>query len=328
MRCRLHEETAAGYCGPPHLNQFNFGVLHMRNIALLALLAALPGIWSCSTREGDVLRVTSPLPGGIIPADTTITVTFSRGLVRPDSLNLYTETPYIEFTPPVAGKFSWADTSTLIFKPDAPFAGDTKYRARLNSAYLSGLAGLKKFAGPEELNFSTESFYLKGAEFFYDRIGEKRTVGIKANLEFTYAVSPSDVGQNMKVAIDQQPQAGIKVATPDNSRIIPIEIGTVAQTEREKTIEVQCDDRLLSSETNTRIRMDNPFVFHLPGIDELKIYGHEFGYDGSTSWITIRTSQEVDSSTARPFLRIDPERPFTLEAGGQSLILRGKFEPG
>jgi uncharacterized protein YfaS (alpha-2-macroglobulin family) len=300
----------------------------MRNIVLLALLSSLTGFWSCSTREGDVLRVTSSLPGGIIPADTMLTLTFSRGLVRPDSVNLYTETPFIEFTPAVAGKFSWSDTSTLVFKPDAPFTGDTKFRARLNTAYLTGLAGLRKFSGPDEFSFATESFYLKGAEFFYDRLGEKRTIGIKANLEFTYAVNPADAAQSIRVSIDHQAQPGIKVSTTHNSRVIAVEIGAVGQTERDKDIEVQFDDRLTSSETNTRIRMDRPFMFRLPGIEELKIYGHDFGYDGTTSWITIRTSQEVDSSTARPFIRLDPDRPFTLEGGGQTLVLRGKFEPG
>ncbi len=285
-------------------------------------------IVSCSKKEADILHVITPLPSGIIPADTTIVLTFSKAIVPADSVNQYTETPFIEFTPPIAGKFSWADTSTLIFKPDGPFAGDTKYRGRLNTALLTRLSGLKSLGGSEEFTFSTESFYLKAAEFFYDRLGEKRTIGIRCNLDFTYSVNPADVSRWITLSIDGQPQTAVRVTGARSSRVMPLEIGSVAQSDREHRIEVSFNEQLQSSETNTRIRMDRPFVFQLPGIEELKIYGHETGFDGTTSWITLKTSQEVDSASARPFIRLDPDRPFSLEGTPGSLTLRGKFEPG
>ncbi len=283
---------------------------------------------SCSKKENDVLQVVSPLPNGIVPANQAIVIRFSKGIVKQDSTNQWTNTSYIEFSPEIPGKFTWQDTLTLVFSPDGPFPGDTKFKGKFNTALLTHLAGVHSFKGSDEFTFATESFYLKNAEFFYDRMGRSRTVGIRANLEFTYAVNPAEIAKHIQLSIDQERRSGVNTVSTQNNKVIPLELGAVTQMEREKTISITFDNQLVSTETNTTIRMDRPFVFKLPGLEEVKIYGHDFGYDGVTSWITIKTSQEIDSSVARSFITIDPVRGYSLEGNRESLTLRGKFEPG
>src|SRR5512140_3572585 len=115
----------------------------MRFLSLFLALALV--FVSCSKDESELIRVTSPLPAGVLPQDAVITLTFSRGVVPHDSLNKWTDMPLIEFTPAVSGKFVWQDTSRLVFSPDAPFAGDGKYSARLNTDLLKTLARVKSF---------------------------------------------------------------------------------------------------------------------------------------------------------------------------------------
>ncbi|MBM2841027.1 MAG: hypothetical protein HW412_1555, partial [Bacteroidetes bacterium] len=292
------------------------------------LLSIILMFSSCKRDESEVLRIVSPMPTGTIPANSVITLAFSKGIVPMDSANQWTSTPYVEFTPPVAGKFAWQDSSRLVFSPDVPFAGDTKFKAKLNTSLLTQLSGTKKFASPDEFVFATESFALRTAEFFYDRLGEKREVGIKANLEFTYAVNPQDVLSHMKLSIDREPKQIAKMAAIEKSKVIAIEIGTMTQLEKERVITIEFDDKLISPETNTSIKMEQPFVYKLPGLEELKIYGHDFGFDGTTSWIKIKTSQEVDKPSVKSFLTIEPVREYTVETDNQGITLRGKFEPG
>lgn len=299
----------------------------MKQRALILVLALL--FSSCAKRQGDIIRITSELPGGQISrSQQSLSLAFSRGVVRPESTNIWTSVPYIAFTPDIPGKFVWQDTATLVFSPDQPFAGDTRFSAKLNTELLTKLSGSRSFEGKDAFEFSTESFRMKSAEFFYDRVGAGRKIGIRANLEFTYAVVPADVEKSIQLTVDGQPLTGITAATSQTSPVVPIEIGTVTQTDKEKKIGVTFSKDLISPETQTRITMESPFVFTLPGIEELKIYGHEFGYDGTTSWITIRTSQEVDSASARQFVTLDPPRAFTLEGDRQTLTIRGRFEPG
>ncbi len=297
------------------------------NAVLLVLLAGIMFV-SCSGPDSQALRLTSELPSGVLPRDAVITLTFSRGVVPVDSLNLWTNTPYIEFTPAVAGKFVWQDTTRLVFSPDQPFAGDARFSAKLNTALLKGMARAASFKGGDEFTFSTGRFTLKNAEFFYDRIGDKRQVGIRANLEFTYMVNPADIASGLRLTVDGVPQQIARVVTQEKNRVIAIEVGTVTQLEKSRDIAITFDEGLVSPETSTRIWMERPFTCTLPPLAELKIYGHEVGFDGTTSWITVRTSQEVDAAVAKSSVTLDPVRDFTVTANGSGFTIRGKFEPG
>src|SRR6266853_878817 len=159
---------------------------------------------SCAKKETDMLQLISPPPGGIVPRDAPFILTFSRPVVAAESTNQWTSTPYIEFNPELPGKFTWRDTSTLVFSADGPLPGDSRFTARLNTGLLTSMAHVKSFSGPEEFVFATQSFTMTKAEFFYDRVGQTRTVGIKANLFFTYGVDPAEVIKHIKVVIDHE----------------------------------------------------------------------------------------------------------------------------
>jgi hypothetical protein len=72
-------------------------------IVLTLLLGIM--LFSCSGPDSQALRLTSDLPSGVLSRDAVITLTFSRGVVPVDSLNLWTNTPFIDFTPGIPGKF-------------------------------------------------------------------------------------------------------------------------------------------------------------------------------------------------------------------------------
>ncbi|HEX9614454.1 MAG TPA: MG2 domain-containing protein, partial [Bacteroidota bacterium] len=292
------------------------------------LLIASFVLSSCSVDDSAELKVVSDLPSGVVGQEGVIQVKFSRGVVTQDRVNLWTDEPYIEFTPAIEGKFVWQDTTRLVFSPDAPLAGDTRFSARLNTALLLQQSGARFFSGSEEFEFSTESFRLKGAEFFYDRIDNKRTVGVRANLEFTYGVSPEDVAKYLNLTIDGDDWREFKVVATGEQKIVPVEIGSLKQLELERTIEVDFDESLTSPVTKTRITMEKPLVYKLPRLDELKIYGHEFGFDGTQSWIKINASQEIDLTSVKPFITLDPSRNYTVEGDGRGFVLKGRFEPG
>jgi len=283
---------------------------------------------SCARDASEYLQVVSPLPEGIIARDAAIGLEFSHRVVPADSLNQWTPTPFIEFSPAIPGKFVWQDTTRLVFSPDGPLPGDTKFSARLNTALLAGRAGKKGFRGADKFEFSTEQFTLRTAEFFYDRIGEKRQVGVKANFEFSYMVLPEDVQRTLKVTVDKETQAGVRVVSTEKTRIVAVELGVSTQLDRQREIGIDFSSDLVSPETGTRIRMDKPFVFNLPPLGSLQIYGHEFGTDGVVSWIRVRMSQEVEPAEVKKQVTVEPAREFAVETTREGFTLRGKFEPG
>ncbi|MBP1654833.1 MAG: hypothetical protein H6Q28_1389, partial [Bacteroidetes bacterium] len=296
-----------------------------RPTAAALLLIALV---SCAAPD-TALRLSSPPPAGILAENSgTLLFSFSRRVVPPDSVNLWTETPYVTFTPPVPGKFAWRDSSTLIFSADGPFPGDATFRGTLAADLLVRMAGAASFDGAREFTFGTESFRLKGADLFYDRVGASRAVGVRANLEFTYPVDPQDVAAALRVAIDGTPVAIAGVPATAPSRVIPVDIGSVQQMSVPKQVTLSFEGQVVSPETRTHLKTEKPFVVTLPALEDLRIYGHEFGTDGDRGWIRLSTSQEVDPATARRFISVDPERTYEIVADNTTLTLRGDFAPG
>jgi uncharacterized protein YfaS (alpha-2-macroglobulin family) len=301
----------------------------MKRFRFLTMLLVLSAFaLQCGGPDANILRVTSTLPAGTLGRDAVIPVTFSRGVVPQDSVNRWSETPYITFAPAIPGKFVWEDTTKLVFSPDGQLPGDVHFTAKLNTALLAQMSGAKGFDGPSDFSFATESFTMRRAEFFYDRIGEKRQVGIRANLEFSYNVNPQDVAANIKLTVDNQQQPIGRVVSIEPARVIAVELGTVTQLEKEREIAVMFGDGLISPETQTHISMEKPFIYHMPPLGEVQIYGHEFGTDGSRGWIKIKTSQEIDSSNARRSIVLAPAHAFTVRNDGDGFTLLGTFEPG
>lgn len=296
-------------------------------LLLAASTALLVG--SCTLFRTDALKVAAPLPQGIVPNNTVFEIMFSRAVVPQESTLVWTSTPYVEFTPSIEGKFVWQDTAKLVFSPDAPLPGDTRFRARLNTDLLITLSGARSFTGDDRFSFATDPFSLKGAEFFYDRVDNKRTVGVKANLEFSYLVNPEDVAKHLKVIVDKEPHTSFKVVSTLTGKVIAVEIGELTQLGKERHITIFFDEEFTSPETKTAITQEKPFTYILPGLEELKILGHGFGLDGKESWIRIRTSQEIELQSVKSRIEIAPSREIAVAAGdGPGFTLRGRLEPG
>ncbi len=296
--------------------------------AMIALVMVL--FQSCSRQDPNTLYVTSRLPSGVVARTAALSFTFSRAVVPIESTNVWTETSLITFTPPIEGRFVWSDTSNLIFSPDAALPGDRTYSGRLNAALLTDLAKAPGgFSGDEAFEFSTEQFRMVSAEFFYDRVDNKREVGMKANVSFSYEVLPEDLTKALRVEIDGTPHPNIALMTSQRSKVFALEIRSVPPTNTERTITIECDDELVSPETGTTLNEPRSLSFKLPRIDELKIFGHEFGYDGKRGWIRLKMSQEVPLAGLSDVISVEPKRTFTIDRDGTgALILKGNFEPG
>jgi hypothetical protein len=212
----------------------------------LSLLVLLVMVSSCGAPQRNVLEMASPLPSGEVARDTALVLTFSRGVVPPDSVNRWSATPYVEFSPALPGRFVWQDTSRLVFSPDGPLPGDARITGRLNTDLLLRLSGAESYKGAKEFTVSTPAFTLLRAEFFYDRVGERRLIGIKANLEFAYDVEPAGLQSVLVVEIDGVRREA-RVLTPTTAKVMAVELGTVERHDRERKITLSVSGELTSA---------------------------------------------------------------------------------
>ncbi len=301
----------------------------MQTRIILPVLIALLFFSSCTRKDPQAIYLQSALPSGIIAPTTVFEFAFSRGVVPRDSVNQWTATQFVEFTPSIEGRFVWQDTARLVFSPDAALPGDTKYKGRIKGDLLVQLAGATGYNGEEDFSFATEPFALRTVDFFYDRIYDKKTIGVRANLEFTYAVNSEDVGKFLQIKINGEKHASFKVVSTSQSKTIAVEIGELNKLEEKKEIQIDLAEELTSPETNTPIKMEKPFTAVIPPLGEMQIHGHEFGFDGNLSWIDIKTSQEVELTRVQSFIELTPKREYKIEkSSGMGFKLKGNFEPG
>jgi alpha-2-macroglobulin len=297
-------------------------------IILPVIIAALL-ISSCGQKDPQAIYLQSTLPTGIIAQTTVFEFAFSRGVVPRDSVNQWTATQFVEFTPAIEGKFVWQDTARLVFSPDAVLPGDTKFKGRIKRDLLVQLAGATGYHGDEDFSFATEPFTLRTVDFFYDRITDRKTVGIRANLEFTYGVNSEDVGKYLRIQINGEKHTAFKVISAIRSKTIAVEIGEMKNFEEKKEVRIDLAEELISPETNTSIKMDKPFKATIPPLGDMQIHGHEFGFDGTLSWIDVRTSQEVELTRVQSFIELTPKRDYKIEkSAGMGFKMKGYFEPG
>ena len=75
-----------------------------------------------------------------VPLDSPIGITFSRTIVPPAALREPRALPELRFDPPIAGRATWIDQATVLFRPDAPLLPGTRYRATLDAG-LADVSG-------------------------------------------------------------------------------------------------------------------------------------------------------------------------------------------
>lgn len=93
------------------------------------------------TAPAPAVIATLPADGARdVPADSAISISFSRAIVPTDTLTLPSELPELRFAPPLTGTTTWLNPSLALFRPAAPLQGSTRYQATLDRG-LTDLGG-------------------------------------------------------------------------------------------------------------------------------------------------------------------------------------------
>lgn len=93
------------------------------------------------TAPAPALVAVSPTDGATsVPLDTPIALRFSRPIASPAALFQPATLPALRFEPPVAGRVTWLDQATALFRPNVPLRPATRYQVTLD-ARLTDLTG-------------------------------------------------------------------------------------------------------------------------------------------------------------------------------------------
>lgn len=100
----------------------------MRNYGVVVVGLALVMACGGDRKAGGGLTVTGS-PSGKIEGQTRVIATFSRPMVAKDRVNQPVASPPLTLTPPIAGRVTWVDESTLVIVPTQSLPVSTRFVA-------------------------------------------------------------------------------------------------------------------------------------------------------------------------------------------------------
>lgn len=293
----------------------------LRPTSLPISLAAAFLLFACSS--SNVVEIVSVTPQGEVPLLATIEIEFSQDLAPPDKQNVWLEEEYVEFSPSITGKFKWISARRLVFSPDAPLEAIQEYEAEVTDLVLFQTGLRPDF---DDFSFHTPDFDAVKADVFWTHIPHQYyTVTVQANLHFNYPVQPEQLGEHLVVTRDGERISDVRIISEEPSDVIAISIGEVQQEDAEQLFTITVNEGLMSVVGKKPLEDTREFNTALPPITQLAVTGVASGYDGSTGWIEVATTQMVDEKHLKDFVRVRPGRGLQFFVSDNIFRIEGDF---
>ncbi len=285
----------------------------------LALLTMT--LLACSS--SNTVEIVSVSPEGEIPLLATLEIEFSKDLAPPEKQNIWLADAFVEFTPAIQGKFKWVSSRRLLFSPDYPLEPIQSYEADVTEKVLFGQKLDTDF---ETISFHTPDFDVVSTDVFWNFVPHQYyTVTVQANIHFNYPVQPAKLREFLEVTRDGERVENVQIVSDQPSETIALSFGEIKQKDRAQDVTIRVRDGLMSIMGKKALADTREFKSTLPPITELAITGVAAGYDGSTGWVEVATTQMVDEERVADFVRIEPKRSLQFSVSDNILRIEGDF---
>ena len=293
----------------------------MKAIKLLSILSLIVLIIGCGS--GNKVTITKFDPQGKVQNLTTFKIEFSENLAPADVQDKWLTDQFVIFEPKIEGKFKWISGNTLIFSPDYPLQAIQDYKAKVTDKVLFNTKYASDF---DTYEFHTPDFDANKVEFFWTRIpNQDYKLSVQANLYFNYAVSPEQLKNNLEITRGGEEVKDFQVVSDKPSEVMAINLGEVKQTDRKQKLEIKIKKGLMSVIGKKPLQDEREFSQNLPPITKLAITSVSSGFDGTTGWIVVSTTQTVDDKQVGDYVKITPEKKLTFTVNENQFRIEGDF---
>jgi hypothetical protein len=290
----------------------------MKSFLCSIIPASLLILISCG--PGSTVEVESFSPTGEVQNLTNFTIEFSEDLASSDIQDKWLDEEFVSFTPRIPGKFKWISPNTLVFSPDAPLEPMQSYTARINEEVLfSKIPAVKKTFSPdfEEYTFHTPYFDVTKVDFFWTNIPyQNYKLSVQANIHFNYPVDPKSLKEFLEIKRAGAEVTDFRIVSEQSADIIAINFGEVQQTDKEQLFSVKVKENLISALGKDGLKESRSFEVKLPPITRLAITNVTAGFDGTTGWIEVSTTQAVDEKRLNDFVSTEPQKKLNFSVSG------------
>ena len=289
---------------------------------LVPLLAA--GALFLSSCKKNAVSLSFTNARGEVPQLGNLVFRFSHSLAMDSMLNTWDSTEYISFEPALKGKFRWQSPDELVFSPAEPLSPATTYKAKVKNPVLR-FSKYNSVKGGDKISFHTPLLSLDNARVLW--VGESSTSALpQIDLLFNYRISPDVLKDKLRIEVEGKETAyNLITVSPDNK--VSLRINGLKTEDKDLDAKIIIQKGLRPEKGNTSTGEEIVNAVTIPSPFTLTIQDLESEYDGAEGQVRVITSQQLTGENIRSFIRIDPELPFTVEAGEYGFTIRSdKFD--
>ncbi len=291
----------------------------MNKLSLVVALCLLFVIQSCKFGGGTEVTLDSTSFDEIVQQKENLTFTFSQDIV-PDSISQdWQTTEYIQFSPPISGRFKWKSSNELIFSPNTPFPPNTDFTATLTKELLKHADKKYSLGGNKTVEFHTPYLQITNTNTFWKLAENGKDPVIGANLGFNYAVKAEDLAKNLSVEIDGENTTYNLLNTGATSNV-RIEIPNVTfNDESDIRFVLASGFQLTENSRATTKPLEMKAVLAAP--TSVSISGVEAEHDGVEGRVVVTTSQQVTKENLQKMIFFKPSIAFEVVPNASGFII-------
>ena len=269
-----------------------------------------------SCGPSNTVKVDHFSPQGEVENLTNFVIEFSEDLAPADVQDKWLDDEFVSFSPKISGKFKWTSASTLVFSPDAPLEPIQDYSVTVNKNVLFNTNFTPDF---EEYSFHTPYFDVTKVDFFWTNIPyQSYKLSVQANIHFNYPVDPNSLKDFLEVKRSGAEITDYQIVSEHSADVIAVNFGEVQQIDKVQNFSIKIKENLLSILGKEGLKESREFDVNLPPITRLAITNVTSGFDGSTGWIEVTTTQTVDEKQVRNFVSTEPSKKLDFSVSGNS----------
>ncbi len=283
---------------------------------------------ACSRLPENEVVLESRNFSDLVQQEQNLRFTFNKDLVDVSLVGDWDSTEYIEFDPPVAGKFKWSATNELTFSPENGFAASTDYSAQLQKELFrlsdNGKLYLAK-ESEEKIAFHTPYLQAENLSAFWSRNDQSGAIEISGILRFNYPVEAASLNQLVKAKADDKDIA-MRITESGSFQAITFTLDGTGVGEDDVMIKLNIAKGLGMPGSEYKTPSEQELAFVLPSRLRMEITDVQSNYYNASGTITVYTSQELLDQDLNQCFSLKPAIAVDVKSLSNGFELKGNFD--
>ena len=268
----------------------------------LVFIISIVFLSSCGKKKSNLVGIADTNFQEEIEEKQNLVFYFNKDIVGEEDLHEWKEENYLEFDPPVVGKYKWNSKNELTFSPLKGFHPNTNYKVTPGEALIKD----NEAWGLDEetiVEFHTPYMRLVNTNTYWKKDDNNR-VYLNADLNFNYAVEPDLLAKLLVIKVEGE-EVDYEVITTEPSKSMKVGIREINLQASDLPLEIYIKNGITTPGSNHELGELSHAEF-VANQSKLDIKNLEANHNGGEGTITLATSQEITKEGLKSKISFSP----------------------